>query len=104
MTMQNTTNWQFSDMPTAQIIYIRLDAINEVTEAIILMLGATIRLFDSLNRLLQLTLVLIAIVLECAEMAVSVCNRIYRVYAEIDRQLVRWFSRLVYVPVYRGIG
>jgi len=106
MMLQSTSHWHTQFTDTEPSIYIRIgDSIHILVGAIpglddliyqvIELTKAVSKLADSLRRLLELLLILIAIALEGMELAVTLCNRLYGACVKADRQLDLWIEQVL---------
>jgi hypothetical protein len=110
--MQSATHWQPSYSP---------DDRHKAVDAILIIWSELLLLTDLLIKIAQLmtdnrvvisqsleaiiaNFDIVVILIMWIAGLVRTINDVAIWYSEIDRQLMRWFSRLVYVPVYRGIG
>jgi len=102
MILQNTSHWHTGQRKPPIVIIIASDTprLNEL-------ISRVDDLLHSLSKLLELLLVLIAIALECAEMAVTLCNRLYGAYSGLRNDVSLGFNYL-FSPFYwtpiRGLG
>lgn len=90
MILQNTTHWHTGSRKPPIVIIVASDTprLNEL-------IARVDDLLHSLSRLLELTLILIAIVLAGMEVAVSLCNRLYGACVKADRQLDLYIENML---------
>lgn len=110
--LQSTSHWQPSYSPEDR--HKAVDAILVIWSELLLLTDLLVKIAQlmtdnrviisrSLEAIIANFDIVVILVMWIASL-VRWLNDIAIWYSEIDRQLVRWISQLVYVPVYRGIG
>jgi hypothetical protein len=96
--MQATSHWHTGQRKPPIVIIVASDTprLNEL-------ISRVDDLLHSLSKLLELLLVLIAIALECAEIAVALCNHLYGAYSGYNKAFEWWLAQWQMTPL-RGLG